>query len=461
MPLPIPEKPWSDEFSYFLVAVPSDRGFIRAVKGHFGELGREWLWGEEGLESDSADAAQRMLEAIDETWRLIEMGWPDDVLGHIDEVETLLRLITRNGGDAFCCPDLPGADSLIADVEGALETSPTDVSGGVFPDGMTGGEFDAYLCAAATAYVDKLIDLPNDVLDVFQGALAGLITLVIVYTTGAYIGIAGAILGVFTLPVILELISTIESVIADVQSGTEPQPSVPSGELSAARDDLICAIYQANDAASAAVALRNAIGEAVTSIAWENLLLLWPHETLLAKVFNGDADGAPGAVCECAEVTPAGYHFETPIGQPALSWHTNTTNRSWTYDEATGLLTVDFDSQGGDQATWTADWGINLYTDGYELELEEFTGPSDFRFLWPEIATLQYDQDFQVGQIARGYHTGNHSGTEWDDWAAIADHVRNYSFNKTGVAVEESPDKSVVANSSYHVVLRVRILRPD
>lgn len=288
---------YTETLRWFLVAVPDKPEYLRAAKGAYTELSKFWIW--DADVGDNNAAADSFDEAIDETLRALELGFPDELLGYIDEVETLLRQISKSNDDLICCPDVPGADTLVSDVPSNLETSDTDVAGGTFPDGKTAGEFETYLCNAATAYVDMLIELPDDAVELFQTGFATLVTIIVVFTTGAYIGIAGALAGVVTVTTILNLIDILDDIIAGITDGTEDSPTVPSQELLDAKDDLVCAITQANDAASAASALRNAIGDAVTSIGWENLLLLWPHETLLAKVFNGDAEGAPAAECSC------------------------------------------------------------------------------------------------------------------------------------------------------------------
>lgn len=308
---------FTDILRWFLVAVPDKPEYIRAAEGAYTELTKYWMW--DGEVGDANAAADSWDEAVDETLRALEMGFPDTLLGHIDEVETLLRQIAGSNDTVVCCPDVPGADTLVSDVPANLETSTTDVAGGTFPDGMTQSEFETYLCNAATAYVDKLIELPDDAVEIFQTGFATVVTLIVVFTTGAYIGIAGAIAGVVTVTTILNAIGILEDIIKGITDGTEDNPTVPSQEMLDAKQSLVCAITQANDAASAASALRNAIGDAVTSIGWTNLLLLWPHETLLAKVFNGDTTEAPAAVCNCAD--PVSFTHVTGQAEMAVDFN--------------------------------------------------------------------------------------------------------------------------------------------
>ena len=282
MPHPLPEKPYPPGFDYYIVALPEGVGFRRVAQAIFTELSYPWLWGLEGLEDDSEDAAQRWTDAVNETWRLLEMGWPDDVYAAIDDVETLLRAI-RDSGVGTCCDTLPGSDALVGQ-PGTKDTSDTDVSGSTFPDGLTEPQFDDYLCDAANAYVDSLIELPNTLLDFFQGTYASLIIAILYFTGGAFLAVAG--LAVFTLAELLGLVDNVQSLVDAVTGGTEDTQSTVSAELQAARSDLVCAIYTANDHEEAGTQLRQAISDAVDSTAWTNVLLLLNPDSLLAKVFN-------------------------------------------------------------------------------------------------------------------------------------------------------------------------------
>jgi len=106
---PLPANPDVTELAYYLVAIPDDPIYKRAVIGHFGELGNARVWGEEGISSDSFIAAQSWLRALNETWELLEMGWPQQILAAIDQVEELLEAIGQIGDlvgpSVGCCPD--------------------------------------------------------------------------------------------------------------------------------------------------------------------------------------------------------------------------------------------------------------------------------------------------------------------------------------------------------------------
>lgn len=300
MPYPIPEKPWSEEFAYVLVAVPSDRGFLRALKGHFGELGSIRQWGMEGVEADSADAAQRMLEAIDETWRLMEMAWPDLVLGYIDEVEAKLDALLQ--AQSACCGVLPGTEYMVSDDSNV--TSSTDRGTGTYPDSMTEGEFTAYLCNAATAYAGQLIDFPDGVLVAAAGGLVTLVAYLVGFEIAVFIGLpAAAAAALFTVTGIYNFWQEAVDLYHAILDGTETTASNAAAALAAVEDDIICAIYTADTAAEAETAVR-AVLDANLSAGWRALFSLYPIGNDMANIFNHEADDAPTATCSSCAPTP-------------------------------------------------------------------------------------------------------------------------------------------------------------
>src|SRR3990172_864835 len=103
MPHPLPEDVAGVSGTrWFLVAVPYDPAYTRAAMDIYTDMANYWKWGMEGpVPTDSDLAAQQWANAIAETLEALEMGFPDILLGYIDEVEELLQALQGSG----CCDD--------------------------------------------------------------------------------------------------------------------------------------------------------------------------------------------------------------------------------------------------------------------------------------------------------------------------------------------------------------------
>lgn len=321
MPYPIPDDLNEIEgWRWYLVPLPDNDQMIRVAWGMFSELTNYWMWGEEGpVPVLSNQAAQIWADALYEAFRVRAMGFPENLLAAIDEIEPLLRQLSF---EQACCEWIPGGDEVIAGTEGDLEESDTDITAEVFPPGIADeGEMRSYLCGAATALVDQLIATPDRVATYASWSISGLIVLILWYTGGAFLAIAGAgvLGGLLTLPAILDALDLLASLKEAVDNLEEPAPSVIEAELTAARDDLICAVVTSNTAVTAGAALRSQIAAAVTSTAWQNVLFIMTRDSVLARVFNGSSDAPEGSCpsCICDE-------FSMQTGSPI----TNTTFNS-------------------------------------------------------------------------------------------------------------------------------------
>lgn len=121
MPYPLPEgHGYTETLRWFLVAVPDMPEYVTAGLGAYTEFGNRYMWGKEGPTDESENAAQSWHVAIAATLEALEMGFPDILLGHIDDVETLLRAIR----DVSCCT--PGG-TPISNTGGTLEIDPIGI----------------------------------------------------------------------------------------------------------------------------------------------------------------------------------------------------------------------------------------------------------------------------------------------------------------------------------------------
>src|SRR3989304_10524433 len=132
MPYPIPEDLNEIEgWRWFLVPLPDNDQMIANAWGMWSELSNYWAWGLEGPVPELSDqAAQIWADALYEGMRVQAMGFPDILLGHIDEVEALLRQLSV---EQACCEWIPGGDQVVGAGEDDLETSDTHIGNEVFP----------------------------------------------------------------------------------------------------------------------------------------------------------------------------------------------------------------------------------------------------------------------------------------------------------------------------------------
>lgn len=236
MPFPLPEEPDVEAFTYFLVAIPDAPEYRQAAKGAFTDLGRASAWGPEGITSGSFVAAQVWLRAIAETWRLLEMGWPDLVLGYIDDIETLLTALQNTQSfQLTCCNDNytfespPGGGSSSDPVpqpiiDAGYATGTSDYPG-----------YSAYKCMAAHLLLNNLQEkLVN--LSPLVTLGGGLLSLLLVLF-GAVSGITGVVLlgAVVGIPEILQLIDALKDL------GSVSLEDLAE-DLESNRTEIVCAI---------------------------------------------------------------------------------------------------------------------------------------------------------------------------------------------------------------------------
>lgn len=190
MPHPLPEDVNAvSGLRYYLVALPDDDAYSRAALAIYAELEKSWNWGLEGeINPESDTAGQQWAGAIQETIRLIQMGFPDTLLSHIDELEAMLRAIQNLSG---CCPeeDVSDGDLYTDEVDDGVGSVPQNIiDAGYAADGNDWSSFETYKCMIAHVTIDdmeqklrKLAPLVDDVGTVFGGigALAAIMVALI------------------------------------------------------------------------------------------------------------------------------------------------------------------------------------------------------------------------------------------------------------------------------------------
>lgn len=200
MGYPLPSAPWDGTYEYYIVAIPGgDPAYRRAAYDLLNSPANVWEWGKEGVvDPGSWDARQAWLQAVNETWRLLEMGWPDRMESHIDDVETLLRALNELD---ICCGN---AKPVMQTHDTGVTESVDPVPGTIQANYGVGDDWDAahteYICPALRqfwlAQDTELLDPLGDMLDI------GLITLnvlvnvwVAVFSIGTAVVLGGVSLG--------------------------------------------------------------------------------------------------------------------------------------------------------------------------------------------------------------------------------------------------------------------------
>lgn len=262
MPYPLPDgdPPYTTDLRWFLVAIPDDAAFVRAALGIYTELASYWKWGKEGNEAGRQDAAETWQTAVEATLESLEMGFPDILLGYIDQVEGLLTQLI----EAQCACD--AVQDPIADLKSDDWTTGDSVPENIVSAGYASSTSDQagytdYKCLIANVAVQDLIEKVERMATLIEssgwvtggvGAIAALLAFVFALPAGAtiitamaigIIGGAGAAAGVW---------AWLNSV------GKASAESVALA-LDAAYDQLVCAIYQADGNVSAASAVHDVI----------------------------------------------------------------------------------------------------------------------------------------------------------------------------------------------------------
>lgn len=337
MPYPLP-----DDVSgvvglrYYLVAIPDDPTYSKAALGAYTDLGKYWKWGLEGpVPGDSDLAALQWQDAIAETIRLIQMGFPDDLIAAIDEIEAKLdELIEKDE----CCDDNVLYD-VVTDVDGVVqgEEDQTGADVVVGEGDPPGGaeDWDAYaarLCDGATKFAQFLVRwfvvLQTVSTLTTIGLGAGL-----AYLVGglAAIGITGAaIAGAFGVLTVLDLIDNFKSLLDTNEPFTTEKAEVEDSETIQA---VICAIVQAATPADAAVAVIAALDTYAPNA---SPYVQWlPLDWLMRRYMSLESDASAGfgggcSGCPEPEISTITWTWDTDLEGWTV---TNPTNAYW-YDAA-------------------------------------------------------------------------------------------------------------------------------
>lgn len=318
MPYPLPQEPALGDLRWLLVAIPGGPDdlqveYRRAALDAYTRLAQEYMWGLEGPERpDSYEAAQAWEQAIAETLRALEMGFPDILLSYIDEVEDKLDAIAAAIAMSSCC--YPNPYDIPLNTDPAPEEGVGDVPAPVIGAGYAEDENDwsgwqDYKCDAAHAVVTIMTDQAQKIADAIETAgvisLGFLVILIGILAAGA-VGAAAFIL------TLVSAATAATTLLLAIQALTDPDDiSNFAQEFIDNHDALVCAIFQADGPDAAVAAVKDAIDENFShpGLAAVAKLLMW--DKWLATLYAGrwgDNDFAQfvrdsdvfGSICDCA-----------------------------------------------------------------------------------------------------------------------------------------------------------------
>lgn len=325
MPYPIPDNLDNIEgWRWYLVPLPDDDQMIQVAWGMWSELTHFWNWGKEGpVPEQSEKAAQLWAAALYEAWRIRDMGFPDLILTYIDEVEGLLRQIR----DVGCCgPQDPTEGQFYTDAisDGVGDVPENIIDAGFATDTTDWDGFDAYKCMIAHVIIDdareKLTRLANlyddEGLDFIGGAGAAAAILGFIFAnlaTGGAALVAGIIGATGAAAALYDWLNNVGStVLTGIAS-----------DLDANRDEISCAIFQADGPTAALSAFYSSVGANIGGVA-ETAVRLLNMGAVVRALYSGrydqqnvaqalaDAGFSPGGY-ECCE-EPVAYSNYTRFG---------------------------------------------------------------------------------------------------------------------------------------------------
>jgi len=270
MPYPLPEEgpPYTAGLRWFLVAVPDDVAFVRAALGAYTEFTKYWVWGKEGKEAGRNEAAQVWESAVAATLEALEMGFPDILLGHIDEVEDLLRQLSALSG---CCGELshPFADLLTDPWQDGDPVPENIVDAGFATSTSDQAGYTDYKCLIANVAVQDLIEKINrlaQLIDESNWVVGGVAAIASILTFVVALPAAATVLTAMALGLVAGA-GTAAGVWAWLNGVGKATAESTALALDAVYDELVCAIYQADGPDAATTAVAAVISDATNAAA--------------------------------------------------------------------------------------------------------------------------------------------------------------------------------------------------
>lgn len=327
MPYPLPgAPPYSEELRWFLVAVPNERAFVQAALGAYTELGYFYKWGAEGKEEGRHEAAQAWKRAIAATLEALEMGFPDILLGHIDEVESLLAQILAK--EVCCGQEVPGGGLGYTDYtyQDGEPVPPNVIGAGFATDANDQAGMAAYKCMISHLYVrntaQKLYELAShfDATGKFLGGLSLVAAIAAALFIGATL-VTGGALAIIAIEMLAAIGATAGAFSIVTEVGEDGLREA-ADELITNEEDYACAVYQQDGPQAGHSSFVSLVSTNLSATVAQLIGFVAPARDLAALYTGryGDSDIA-------AEIAALGYSaaaFDCSCVQPV--------NATWTFD---------------------------------------------------------------------------------------------------------------------------------
>lgn len=300
--LPPPPEDLEPEIDCVLVFIPNNDEYRRAFYGQIADLCDVWNW--EADRTTQATIRQVWLDAYLQTLDCANMACLDEIIALLEEIrdhEWCCETVDSvTGGD-----EITGVDdsSLPPDVDRDGGTLPPDWDGD--PDG-----YDAYLCGQAhrlAESTDEAVDAVFDTILLASNVVVFATLLVLAFGNVIGMGIAAIIAGGYSLVTASEVFGffSVFTELREALSGGDPQGLVAQtkAEMSAIYDDIVDAVFCANDAAEATATMHALVDANVTSTSYAALLRLL-YTISLRPIFWGFGGAADRFDCvDCLDPT--------------------------------------------------------------------------------------------------------------------------------------------------------------
>lgn len=285
---PPDDVPGVDGLRYFIVAIPDDEKYVQAAMGAYTEMASRWFWGKEVRDPDADIIAQHWYEAIAETLEAWEMGGFETLIGHIDEIEGLLR--SRELQE--CC-DNPAISFLGTEQIPDAGYGYEDTYPSTWGDGETiasQADYDEVLCAMAHRFVDYLTTVGPQYDAAIVDGLAGISIL-----AGIMAEISG--LGFILVGAYAALVAIVTAIAAGWTSDlfTDAGTAIES-----ARDEVVCAFLSGN-----ATTLEYVVEGEISALAYSLMFTHFDYESAINAAQTGTWKGEyleieRNDTCDCA-----------------------------------------------------------------------------------------------------------------------------------------------------------------
>lgn len=259
---------FEDELCCAIVYYPDREEYRRALLGALTYFAT-WIAWERDAAKRGQDAAASWQLALDKTLECWNMACMEDLIAIQQDILTLLQ------SKKDCC------DTGVT--YGPQETVETDITPGVGPPPTLYGEtavvdwddWEEHVCHNAHIYVDNLIAAAEELVLAVEGAwvVVGLVASLMILATMSGIGI----------PIAFGLAASVTGALAILTSGAVFTDAAE--DLETARDDIVCALTQDTDLATA---VETALS---SSIAWDTFYQFLDYATARSLIYEGGHDG--------------------------------------------------------------------------------------------------------------------------------------------------------------------------